>query len=71
MAQNGTLKFYSGDRGYGFISPDNGQPDLFVHISEVERAGLTSLQPGDRLAFDTKPGRNGKGPVCIGLMLIE
>jgi CspA family cold shock protein len=48
-------------KGFGFIQPDNGNPDVFVHISAVERAGLSSLNEGQKLSFDAvKNDRNGK-----------
>jgi cold shock protein len=49
---NGTVKFFNADRGYGFIQPDDGSTDVFVHISAVERAGLASLSEGQKLFFD-------------------
>ena len=49
---NGTVKWFNIDKGYGFISPDNGQKDVFVHISAVNNAGLSSLKEGDKVSFD-------------------
>ena len=48
----GTVKWFNTDKGYGFIAPDNGGPDAFVHISAVQRAGLTGLQDGQKVSFD-------------------
>jgi len=48
----GTVKFFNIDRGYGFISPEGGGPDIFVHISALEAAGMRSLSEGDRVSFD-------------------
>ena len=59
MAQ-GTVKWFNGQKGYGFIQPDNGGNDVFVHISAVERAGLSNLNEGQKLSFETETGRNGK-----------
>jgi CspA family cold shock protein len=56
----GTVKFFNAMKGFGFISRDDGQPDAFVHISAVERAGLPSLNEGDRLAFEIEVDRRGK-----------
>ena len=56
----GTVKFFNSMKGFGFISRDDGQPDAFVHISAVERAGLPSLNEGDRLEFDIEVDRRGK-----------
>lgn len=57
---SGTVKFFNAMKGFGFIQRDDGQPDAFVHISAVERAGLTSLNEGDRLEFELEVDRRGK-----------
>ncbi len=57
---SGTVKFFNAMKGFGFIQRDDGQPDAFVHISAVERAGMTSLQEGDRLDFELEVDRRGK-----------
>lgn len=49
---NGTVKWFNGTKGYGFIAPDNGGADVFVHISAVERAGLNGLNDGQKVSFD-------------------
>ncbi len=56
----GTVKFFNADKGYGFISPDGGGQDAFVHISAVERAGMPTLNEGDRLEFELEVDRRGK-----------
>ena len=56
MAQ-GTVKWYNEQKGYGFIQPDDGSKDVFVHISAVERAGLRSLNEGQKVTFDLVPDR--------------
>ncbi len=56
----GTVKFFNSMKGFGFITRDDGQPDAFVHISAVERSGLSSLNEGDRLEFDLEVDRRGK-----------
>jgi CspA family cold shock protein len=48
----GTVKFFNGDKGFGFITPEGGGPDVFVHISALEAAGIRSVSEGDRLSFD-------------------
>ena len=56
----GTVKFFNGMKGFGFITRDDGQPDAFVHISAIERSGMTGLNEGDRLEFDIEVDRRGK-----------
>ena len=56
----GTVKFFNADRGYGFITNEAGGKDAFVHITAVERAGMTSLTEGQRLNYDLETGRDGK-----------
>ena len=52
MSQQGTVKFFNAERGYGFIKPDDGGRDIFVHISAVERAGMSTLNEGQRLTYE-------------------
>ena len=56
----GTVKFFNTQRGFGFIEPDDGSKDAFVHISAVERAGLSSLSEGQKVSYELQPGQNGK-----------
>lgn len=56
----GTVKFYNGTKGFGFIRPIDGSPDVFVHVSALERAGLTDLQEGQKLQFDLQPDQKGR-----------
>ena len=56
----GTVKWFNPVKGFGFISPDDGSKDAFVHISAVERAGLGELKEGQRLEYERQPGRDGK-----------
>ena len=56
----GTVKFFNTTKGYGFISPDNGEKDAFVHISAVQRSGLQGLYEGDKVSFELQTGRDGK-----------
>ena len=60
MAKTGTVKFFNADKGYGFIQPDDGSNDSFVHITAVQAAGMTSLDKEQRLNYDVEIGRNGK-----------
>jgi CspA family cold shock protein len=57
---HGTVKWFNGQKGYGFIQPDNGGKDVFVHISAVERAGLQTLNEGQKVGFAIERGQQGK-----------
>ena len=62
---SGTVKFYNGQKGFGFIAPDNGDKDVFVHATALERAGLRSLREGQKVTFDTQTDpRSGK--IAVG-----
>ncbi|KQR87612.1 cold-shock protein [Sphingomonas sp. Leaf343] len=56
----GTVKFFNADKGYGFITPDEGGKDAFVHISAVERAGMVTLRDNQRVHFEMEEDRRGK-----------
>lgn len=56
----GTVKWFNQTKGYGFISPENGNGDIFVHITAVQQAGLSTLNEGQKIRYDLIPGRNGK-----------
>jgi len=60
MAITGTVKFFNADKGYGFIAPDNGGNDAFVHISAVERAGMITLNQDQRVQYELEEDRRGK-----------
>lgn len=61
---NGTVKFYNSGKGFGFIQPDNGGADVFVHATALERAGINQLKEGDKVAFETQiDRRSGKTAV--------
>jgi cold shock protein len=60
MSTIGTVKFFNATKGFGFIAPDDGSKDVFVHISAVERAGLGTLKENQKVAFDLEKGTNGK-----------
>jgi CspA family cold shock protein len=57
---SGTVKWFNPTKGFGFIQPDDGSKDVFVHISAVERAGLRSLIDGQKVTFAIEQGNNGK-----------
>jgi cold shock protein len=56
----GTVKWFNPTKGFGFIEPEDGSSDAFVHISAVERAGLSSLNEGQKVSYELQPGQNGK-----------
>lgn len=66
----GTVKWFNSIKGFGFIEPENGGGDAFVHISAVERAGLQTLNEGQKVSFELETGRNGK-PAAENLSLIN
>lgn len=57
---NGTVKWFNDTKGFGFIEPEGGNKDVFVHISAVQRAGLTGLKDGQKVTFDLEAGRDGR-----------
>lgn len=67
MAQSGTVKFFNAEKGYGFIKPDDGGTDIFVHVSAVTRSGLSNLSEGQLVNFDVEPDRKGKGPKAVNI----
>ena len=69
MPQQGSVKFFNADKGYGFIKPDGGGPDIFVHVTAVEAAGLHSLNEGQKVTFEIEADKKGKGPKAIDLKL--
>jgi CspA family cold shock protein len=60
----GTVKFYNDQKGFGFIQPDNGEKDVFVHATALERAGIRGLQEGQKVSFDTAEDRRS-GKVAV------
>ncbi|MEI4486377.1 cold-shock protein [Frigidibacter sp. MR17.14] len=57
---NGTVKWFNTEKGFGFIQPEDGRKDIFVHISAVERAGISRLNDGQAVTFDIETGRDGR-----------
>ena len=64
---NGTVKFFNSAKGFGFISPEGGNKDVFVHVSAVEAAGISSLSEGQRVSFDVQPDPKGSKAVNLKL----
>jgi cold shock protein len=69
MRQTGTVKFFNEQKGYGFIKPDDGGNDIFVHVTALEQSGLAGLAEGARISYETEPDKRGKGPKAVGLKL--
>jgi cold shock protein len=69
MRQTGIVKFFNAAKGYGFISPDGGGKDVFVHITAVQRSGIPELIEGMKLSFEVQPDTRGRGPQAINLQL--
>lgn len=67
----GTVKFFNKSKGFGFITPDDGGADVFVHITAIQTSGLPGLDDGQRVSFDTEPDRRGKGPKAVNLQYAE
>ncbi len=61
MSTSGTVKFFNTEKGYGFIAPDDGGKDVFVHITALQQSGLQSLDQGDKVSFDIEDDPRGRG----------
>jgi len=61
----GTVKFFNATKGFGFISPDDGAKDVFVHVSAVEGSGMSTLSDGQKVTFDVEPDKRGERAVNI------
>lgn len=70
MAIQGTVKFFNADKGYGFIAPDDGKQDAFVHITAVERAGLATLNQNQRVTYELEADKRGK-MAAVNLQAID
>ncbi|MBF9021033.1 MULTISPECIES: cold-shock protein [unclassified Roseobacter] len=66
---NGSVKWFNSSKGFGFIAPAEGGKDVFVHISALERAGLTSLNDDQKVTFDIEPGKDGRES-AINIVLV-
>ena len=70
MTQQGIVKFFNTDKGYGFIKPDDGGRDIFVHVTAVTRAGLDGLNQGQKVEFEVEPDKKGKGPKAVNIVIL-
>ena len=68
MARTGTVKFFNTSKGYGFIAPEDGTKDVFVHMTALESSGLHTLAEGDKVSFDVEPDRKGDKAVNISIL---
>ena len=66
---SGVVKFFNETKGFGFITPDDGGKDVFVHITAVQAAGLAALTDGQKVTFETEPDKRGKGPKAVNLQV--
>lgn len=71
MPQKGIVKFFNSEKGYGFIRPEDGGSDLFVHISAVSQSGLETLEQGQAIGYELEPDKKGKGPKAVNLVLLN
>jgi len=69
MSQNGTIKFFNHSRGFGFITPDEGDKDIFVHITALEKSGLPALDDGTKVTFDVEDDSRGRGKQAVNIQL--
>jgi cold shock protein len=70
MRQNGVVKFFNQAKGYGFVSPDGGNKDVFVHITAVQKSGIPELAEGTKISFDVQDDTHGRGPQAVDLQLL-
>ena len=70
MRQNGSVKFFNQAKGFGFISPEDGSKDVFVHVTAVQRSGIPELSDNMKLSFEVQPDKRGRGPQAVNLQLI-
>jgi CspA family cold shock protein len=69
MRQTGTVKFFNTSKGFGFITPQGGAKDVFVHVTALEQSGISHLADGQQVTFEVEPDRMGKGPKAVKLQL--
>jgi cold shock protein len=70
MRRTGTVKFFNHAKGYGFVSPEGGGKDVFVHITAVQKAGIPELAEGTKISFDIQDDSRGRGPQAVELQLL-
>lgn len=68
--QTGKVKFFNSEKGFGFIMPDDGSKDVFVHVSAVQGSRLATLVEGQQISFEIEPDKKGKGPKAVNLQVL-
>lgn len=72
MSITGTVKFFNANKGYGFLTREDGGDDVFVHITAVNASGLDTLAENDKVSFDTEPSKKkGQGPVAVNIKVLN
>ncbi len=69
MPTNGTIKFFNHARGFGFVAPEDGSKDVFIHATALERAGISSVDEGDKITFDVEDDPRGRGKQATNVQL--
>ena len=69
MPMNGTVKFFNHSRGFGFIAPDDGGKDVFVHVTALERSGLPALDEGEKVTFEVEDDPRGRGKQAANIQM--
>lgn len=71
MSTNGTVKFFNHARGFGFITPEDGGKDVFVHVTALERSGVPSIDEGDKVTFDIEDDPRGRGKQATNIQIVQ
>ncbi len=71
MATNGVVKFFNHSRGFGFITPEDGSKDVFVHVTALESAGVPSIDEGDKVTFDIEDDPRGRGKQATNIQIAQ
>ena len=71
MPTNGTVRFFNHSRGFGFVAPDDGSKDVFIHATALEAAGISSIDEGDKITFDIEDDSRGRGKQATNVQLAE
>ena len=71
MATNGTVKFFNHSRGFGFVTPEDGSKDVFIHATALEAAGIPSIDEGDKITLDIEDDQRGRGKQAANVQLAK